>query len=264
MPISFKNSPIVELIAEVKWGVSSQMIPGAPMGIVTNTAECEDFFMRFGGPAFAAGYVQAERLVPHGFPLMAHQPALRFRQNGARGLLLQIGPGILTVNATPPYKTWTDFEPEIRKGLEALFVARSESENGRPFTGLSLRYLDAFNDSLTGRRDIATFMKAVLGIEVLLPEAITRNAALNAVIKSGVQVQVPMLNERMLSLAVGEGVTNNEPSYVMDTTVFARRPIEPEIEILMTEFAASRAVIHSMFFDLTAPIADLMQPEGEE
>lgn len=266
MPITLRNSPIVELIAEVRWDISAQPLvgapPGAPMGVVSNPAEWEALFMRFIGPAHQAGYPQIERLVPTGFPLFAHQPVFRFRPQDGKGLLLQIGPGILTVNATPPYKTWDDFAPEIVKGLEALFIARGEADNQVPFSTLSLRYIDAFDESLTQRADIAEFLRNVFKIEVLLPEAITKYARPNAAIKPSLQVQVPMPEDRMLSMGIGEGIANNNPAFVVDTLISVLKPTQPVIDEVMIELGSARAVIHEMFFALTLPIIELMQPEG--
>lgn len=268
MPITFKNSPLVELIVELKWDIGVQQIagapPGAPAGVALNPAECEAFFMRFTGPAFGAGYKQIERLVPHGFPLFAHQPVMRFRPGEGKGLLFQVGPGILTVNAMPPYKSWADFEPEIRKALEALFQSRSAAENAQRFTGLNLRYLDAFSGGLTQQRTVANFLKEVLGIEVHLPEAVTRHATAMEAIKPSVQVQVPMQNERLLSLSFGDGFTNNSSAYVMDTSIATLRPVEASADAVMNELTFARGVIHEMFFAMTKPLYDEMQPEGEE
>jgi uncharacterized protein (TIGR04255 family) len=266
MPITLKNSPIVELIAEIRWDINSHPVAGAPsgtsMGIVPNPAELEAFFMRFIGPAHQAGYPQIERLVPSGFPLFAYQPVFRFRPQDGKGLLLQVGPGILTVNATPPYKTWDDFAPEIRKGLDALFAARDKFENECPFSSLSLRYIDAFNESMTQRLDIANFLSEIFNIKVLLPTAITKHARPGSVIKPSLQIQVPMPDDRMLSLGIGEGIANNQPAFVMDTTISLLQPTAPIIDEVMRELASARSVIHEMFFEFTAPILDLMQPAG--
>lgn len=266
MPITYRNSPIVELIAELHWDVAKVVATGpAPaLGMVADTGAYEEFFMRFTGPAFANGYAQIERVVPHGFPMFAHQPAVRFRPKEGNGLLLQIGPGLLTINATQPYKNWDAFAPEIRKGIEALFSARSDVENAQPFTAVNLRYVDGFNVTHTQGQNIGEFLRNVLGIDVRLPEAVTKHAATGRPIKPTIQVQVPMTDDRVLSLGVGDGMVNGQPVFVMDTTISAQRPIEPDVESLMQEFASARGVIHEMFFEMTTSIRELMQPEGEE
>lgn len=267
MPVTLKNSPIVELIAEVRWDHPSQpfvgpQITGMPMGIVANPAEFEAFFMRFSGPAFAIGFPQIERLVPHGFPMFAQQPVFRFRSNENPGLLLQVGAGIFSVHATPPYKTWDEFAPVIRRGLEALFSARTPQENTTPFSSVNLRYIDAFKESHSRGQDIATFLREVLKIDVQLPKAITQFGRAGASFKPSLQIQLPMEENRLMNIGIGEGVTNNEPAYVMDTAITTMSQTNPDINEVMTVLSGARQVIHTMFFELTAPIMDLMQPEG--
>ncbi|MES2046790.1 MAG: TIGR04255 family protein [Pseudomonadota bacterium] len=265
MPITLNNSPIVELIAEMRWDTPSQalpgpQVPGAPTGIVTNQADCESFFMRFTGHAFALGFQQMERLAPHGFPIFSHQPVFRFRSNNTPGLLYQIGAGYFSVHATPPYRTWDDFSPIIRSGLEALIAARGADENELPFPHIGLRYLDAFKEPLTRGRDIASFMSEVLGITLALPHGISKHIMLGNQYKPSLQLQIPMLGEKIMQIGIGEGMSNNEPAFIMDTTVTTTSAVQPDIDVIMNTLNASHAIIHEMFFEITAPIMELMQP----
>lgn len=265
MPITLSNSPIVELIAEMRWDTPSQalsgpQVPGVPNGIVTNQEDCESFFMRFTGHAFKLGFQQMERLAPHGFPIFSQQPVFRFRSTNSPGLLYQIGAGYFSVHATTPYRTWDDFSPIIQQGLEALNAARSVAENGLPFSHIGLRYLDAFKEPLTRGLDIASFMSEVLGITLALPKGMSKHILAGHQYKPSLQLQIPMAGEKIMQIGIGEGMSNSEPAFIMDTTVVTTSVIQSDIDVTMGILNSSRAIIHEMFFEVTSPIMELMQP----
>jgi uncharacterized protein (TIGR04255 family) len=58
-------------------------------------------------------------------------------------MLVQIGPGLLTVNHLQPYEGWKVFRPSIEKGLDAYTRASSASSLQR----IGLRYINRFDFS---------------------------------------------------------------------------------------------------------------------
>ena len=225
----------------------------------------ENFYSQFGLQASQRDFTVSERLSPAGFPPLTGQPVIRFRPhpNSEQTKLLQIGPGLFTANAVPPYKSWAEFAPVIASGVEALLAARIEEERDSPFTSASLRYLDAFDASLTQGEPIAVFIERVLGLSVVLPPALKKHLAEGAREKPMMQLQIPMANG-VLTLTVGDGVNQSKPAIIVDTTVTTTVPVAASVQAVMAVLEEAHTIIHDLFFELTAPIAHLMGPQKQE
>jgi len=104
---------------------------GVSLPIITgDVSRFEEFFMRFGGAAHQLGFAEVERLTPPNFPLIGFQPVFRFRPPSDKGrkVLYQVGAGMFSANAVPPYKSWDDFGPVVRSGVRALIGARTSRQ----------------------------------------------------------------------------------------------------------------------------------------
>jgi uncharacterized protein (TIGR04255 family) len=117
MEISFEHPPLVEVAAELRWGLPG-LSPQAPAGVSFPVAGLpstghEEFFTRFSREIAAHGFTMVERLLPPGFPALPFQPVYRFRtaaqESGTR--LYQLGTNTFSAHATPPYRSWHEFEP---------------------------------------------------------------------------------------------------------------------------------------------------------
>src|ERR1700721_188505 len=180
MTTIYKKAPLVELIAELRWlpvGAAPQQ-PGTVQFVFANDAKVEEFFMRLGGELYQSGFRRSERLVPSGFPIVFGQPAIRFRSDEAvkKSVLYQAGSSIFSVHAIPPYRSWDNFLPAVKNGVEALLKTRGDGQEQAPFTQLSLRYLDFFGEELMGGRSLDKFISEVMGFNLTLPEALTKIA----------------------------------------------------------------------------------------
>ena len=124
MPERYRNPPLREVIAELRWGLpfpAAQQQP-QPVLVIAAPGAHEEFFMRFGMQAGLLGYERAERLVPAGFPSMPQQVIYRFRKKPPEEgtSLYQIGTGIFSINITPPYDSWQEFRPVVENGVRIL------------------------------------------------------------------------------------------------------------------------------------------------
>ncbi len=266
MNITFSNAPLIEIIAELRWAhnlaSTTQVQPGVPV-IVLNSPTIDEFFMRFGGEIYSSGFKKTERLVPPDFPTMLYQPVFRYRRDGEDGdgaVLYQAGPGIFSANAIPPYKSWDVFSPAVKSGVEALLIARDETEKDSPFNTVSLRYIDAFGPNLTQGMDVRTFLSDVLGVSVALPEGISKVIAPNAKVKPHIQLLLPINDNTNMNLTLTEAIVNNELSIIMDSTVVITGEIAPNAEAVMNSLNDSHDIIHEMFINLTGKIRELMSP----
>ncbi len=261
MGLSFKNSPLVEIIAEIRWDLPWVNQTSAEDTGSVVSIQHEEFYMRFGGKVAAAGFERIERLVPPNFFQLPYQPVYRFRHNaeerGAR--LYQLGMGLFSVHATPPYKSWAEFKPLVSAGIDALLQSRSADENSVPFRSISLRYIDAFSNELTGERSIAEFMD-VLGFQIKIPDAIGLHASDLAKIQPLLQLTVPVAIGQ-LNITIADGMVNNGSAIIMDTIVSNTAEIGCSMEEIMVAFEQTHLLIHSMFVDLTKPLHEHMQPE---
>ncbi len=272
MTLSFNNAPLVELIAELRWNQLPQMgavpAPPAPQGIQQPTMfvlghnAVEEFLMRVGGEVYQRGYRLAERLVPPGFPIMPSQAVCRYRSSDANkaSTMYQAGFGTFTVNAVPPYKSWEEFAPVVAGGVDALLAARQPEGNLPQFLSVSLRYIDAFRETLTEGHDVSSFLSDVLGFTVGLPEVVSRKIAVDQKAKPSIQLSVPLANGMRMDMGIGEGMVNNEGAVLMDTTVSAVEPVEADRDAIMAVMNAAHDIIHEVFMEVTKPIQGLMQP----
>jgi uncharacterized protein (TIGR04255 family) len=131
-----KNKPLIEAIFELRWALkeSSQGIKTDPhykilVGSIYSKLKTE--------------YPYHEPLPAASIPddIAGHVVQHRFRKDKNQWPLIQIGPGILTVNDTAGY-IWEDFEQKITSAVTALSDVYPESENLK-ISSLLLRYIDA-------------------------------------------------------------------------------------------------------------------------
>lgn len=262
MTTVFRNPPLIEMIAELRWSGRAQTgIPVIPPGA---NGPAEEMFSQWTNRMGALGYEHVERMVPPGFPLLLDAPTLRVKQkSGApQNTLFQLGPRLFTANATPPYLSWTDFAPTARKGVEALLAVRPEPEATSPVQ-VALRYIDAFREPLLDGHTPMRFLRTTLGVAAGIPPAITRHAEPNAELGALVQLSVPLADGTM-RIQFAQGLVGDEPALIMDMTVSQTESVEPDAEAIMRALGRARSITHAVFMELSVPIADLMQPQAYE
>ncbi len=262
--VSFELAPVVELIAELRWGP-----PGITLGAdgsqsltLSMGRETEEFFLRFGAAVAGFGYTQAEKLVPPGFPAILHQVVWRFRKPGDASSLLQVGLGLFSANALQPYRRWRDFRPTVVAGVNALLATRIGQEREQQFSQVSLRYMNAFSEPLLAGKSPAEFMRDVLCLKLELPEAIAKLVGPAANVSSTSNVLLPVANtSKVMSAAFGDGSVNSAPAAIYDVTL-ADNNVAGVADDVMAALDGSRDIIHSCFVELSKPIQSLMKPLG--
>lgn len=269
MTLSFDKAPLVEIIAELRWDQPHQMTQGQPHETVVlpttfiESNKQDEFFMRFGGECYQQGFVRAERLVPPGFPTLPFQPIYRYRPaEASSSSLFQIGAGLFSANATPPYKSWEDFSPIVMSGVKALLNARAEGEQSQAFSSVSLRYIDAYDASFWQGLSFSEFMKQVLGFSINLPPAISSLIPEGKPVTPLIQMSVPLHEGETMNISLGHGFTNGSEAVIMDTTVSASTEISADAEAIMASLGKARKIIHDVFLQITAPIHNLMEKRG--
>lgn len=273
MSVTFEQAPLVEIICELKWAQQLVLAHGAGQSVVTPFAQpagggssLEEFFMRFGGAVFQDGYRRAERLVPPGVPMMAHQPVYRYRAEDAAttSSLFQVGPGVFTANAVPPYKSWREFSPTVRRGVQALLDSRVPDEKTAPLSSLSLRYIDAFGEPLLGGRSIGDFISEVLGFKASLPAGFTKRAVEGKSADIFMQFSMPAVGGIDITGAVGKAIVNGATVAMLDITATHQGEHASDVDTVMQTLDSCRDVLHGIFVEITSSIRQLMKPQGAD
>ena len=262
-----ENAPLLEIIAELRWTPkldgSITSGPNMPVFFPTNPAGLDEFITKF-----AAGVPQAfsdaERLVPPNFPLMMHQPIyrLRHRAEAKTASIFQVGAGLFSANAVPPYESWEDFREVIKEGVKSLLAARPAQEQELPFS-LTLRYIDAFDKRHAEGRSLAKFVSEILGIGVTLPTGLTQHLVAGEEAKPTLQVQIPMLKGMVMTFGIGEGFANGQQVILADTSVLTSLDIPANVDAVMETFDFAHQCVSASFKSMTQPIRHLMATRGE-
>ncbi len=158
-----KNKPLIEAIFELRWELQEQS-PGVKIdpyykiliGRIYDRVKSEYPFHEqlptVMMPDEIAGYV-----VQH-----------RFRKGKDIWPLIQIGPGIITLNDTEGY-VWENFEKRISPVLDTLFKAYPDAKNNLKVNGLLLRYIDAVDFDYE-KGDIFDFLKDKMKMNIEIHE----------------------------------------------------------------------------------------------
>ncbi len=156
-----KNKPLVEAIFELRWELQElvqgmkidphyKILIGRIYDRVRGEYPFHEQLPTATMPDEIAGYV-----VQH-----------RFRKDKDKWPLIQIGPGIITLNDTEGY-VWEDFEKCMYQLLGILFEAYPDAENKLKVNGLLLRYIDAVDHNYENE-DIFNFLKEKLKVNLQL------------------------------------------------------------------------------------------------
>lgn len=157
------NAPLIEVIAEIHWKLPTSSSQGS--------GSHDHFWFSFANAfsqwAKSDGYEFTEQLVSAGITvpldMLGRAPIYRFRPAPGQWPLVQIGQGLLTVNAVPPYDGWnSSIAPRLEKALAKVFEAR-EGTPALAVEKLELHYMDAFTEK-HGVNDVLDY----LGQEVSL------------------------------------------------------------------------------------------------
>ena len=203
----------------------------------------------------------SERLIPVGFPLLPFTVVYRFRKPPeAKGnFLYQIGPGLFSANALPPYRDWDSFRPIVREGVQALLASRPPAESV-PFATVVLRYIDLFTEEFTEGKQSLRFLNDVLGLRLELPSILREQISDINVVQSGIQLSMPLRNGLAMNLLLQNGAVAGKPGILMSTEVLTVQPTPPDISVVMQTLENAHTSIRLTFMGLTERLSAKMQP----
>jgi len=208
-----KNKPLVEAILEVRWRLEN------PAPNVSLDPHYKILLGRF-QERIAEGYPEIELLPAAGMPdeITPYVVRHRFRVGKMDWPLLQIGPGVITLNETQKY-TWPDFRERAITAVKKLFEAHPKPDELK-IHGLMLRYIDAVETDYTSE-SIFEFLQSKMHIGVLFPEDLFQQPNINKLprhfrLESSFLCTNPKV---VVDLIFSTGGKKNEPALVWETLV---------------------------------------------
>jgi uncharacterized protein (TIGR04255 family) len=270
--MQFKKAPLIELIAEFRWLASGAVaMPGQGHEIaqsiqavpLSDPNRYEQFFSDFSVEIAGQGYIRTERLVPAGWPFPLQMPVCRFRHSNldTQSTVYQVGAGLFSVHATPPYRNWESFKPVISTGLNALLKTRSSDERDSKFNLITLRYLDRFGPELTGGLSPRDFVEQVFRIRLDLPEALKKEASNERTIEPTLFLKIPLKSGLLMTLGINPATQPPSSGIVLDTTVRSQSSVSCDFNAVMDTLEDAHLSIRNVFTGLTEPIYQTMEPQ---
>jgi uncharacterized protein (TIGR04255 family) len=261
MAITFKNAPLIEAVAELRWGaVAPIMVVGQPFNFTTEVAAGEEFFMHFGAECSVRGMMRAERVLPQGMPAFPGQVVYRFRSPANGSSLLQVGPGVFSANALPPYGSWEGFKDHIGVGLDVLLSTRPEHERDAPFSHVNIRYINGFGDDYLGGISGRKFLE-VLGFGLQQPGRlmeISKEAAEEAV---SLSITTKVSDVFTFQVNISEGIKDGLPAKIVELSATTTN-VAANSGALLEVLQSSHDLIEQVFLEVTQAFHHFMAPQG--
>lgn len=264
--MQFDQPPLIELVAELRWlAVSGQgpsnLSPTIPHPILATPPQ-EEFFHDFSRVTALSGWTASERMLPVGFPLINFQPVLRIRslKETESQMLYQVGPGVFSANALPPYKNWESFQPFAARGLDFLLKARIPAERQNNFFNVALRYLDVFTPALIGDMSIGKFLTDILGFSLSLPPVLSRQIKAGGEAEPHILLRLPLASDLLMTLQIANGIVGDNKGIVMNTEVTSQKEIAPNRDAVLAVWEQAHSAIRETFVGLTTTIHAKMKP----
>jgi uncharacterized protein (TIGR04255 family) len=218
------NKPLVEAILELRW-----QLQGEDLGPQTDQ-HYKILLARF-FDRILTDYPEHEQLPTASIPdeLVGHIVQHRFRLAKESWPLVQLGPGIFTVNSTSDYQ-WQDFRPRALSAVKQLYDAHPKRDSLK-ITNIILRYIDAIEfDYLSD--NILDFLRGKLKLNIQLPgnlfdKDIIDNKPNSLSIQTSFKCKSP---KGIINIRFATGQKNNSPALVWETTIESAGEDVPDMQ----------------------------------
>lgn len=210
-----KKPPLVEVIVEVRWELEKGPHP---------ETKVDPHYKLLPGKLsdkFSGEYPYHEELPQASIPdeISPYIVKHRFRCQKDQWPLVQLGPGILTVNHTKKYTTFNEFRPLAVSAVDTLFEVYPDPDNLR-ISSLLLRYIDA-KEFDYGKDDVASFLRDKMGIPVEFPEKLFKTTGVDSVPRSFAWSSSFSCNKPkgLATLKFATGTSNGKPALIWEQIV---------------------------------------------
>ena len=158
--VKLSNKPLVEAIFEIRWQLTKTDFGFVDPHYKVLVGRMYDKLVK--------DYPFHEALPSSNFPdgMLDYVVQHRFRKGNGEWPLIQIGPGILTVNDTENY-VWEDFEKKVLEAIDILIELYPDAKKNININKILLQYIDAIEFDFE-KTDILKFLKEKLKININL------------------------------------------------------------------------------------------------
>jgi uncharacterized protein (TIGR04255 family) len=243
--LNLPNKPLVEALVEIRWELDSpvsnvhldphyKILVGRLYDRVKDEYPIYEQLPTATLPDEFAGY-----LVQH-----------RFRSAPNDWPLVQVGPGILSVNDTAKY-VWEDFRFRAVSAVNWLFEAHPDPASLK-INSLLLRYIDARPFDYA-HEDVLAFLQEKMRVTVSLPASLFENSSIDPIAQQFTAQTMFACSEPPGTVTIGfaTGQTNERPSLAWETLVRSTDTQVPQMpEGFEAWIDAAHIITHDWFFKL--------------
>ncbi len=238
-----KNKPLVEAIFEVRWGLKE--IEGHNVRIDPHY----DILLGSFYQAVKDSYPYHEKLAAAEVPdeLTPYVVKHRFRKSKNEWPLVQIGPGVLSLNNTVGY-IWDDFRARIHKVVNALQETHPNKEELN-MNGLLLRYIDAVDFDFE-TDNIVDYLRTNMKLEVkfkpiLFEDTDIKDVPHNCDIKFSFKSEKP---PGLLVIRFNKGKRENKDALIWETVMKYNADEKLDMNDVFSWVDESHELLHNWFF----------------
>ncbi|MBI3493798.1 MAG: TIGR04255 family protein [Acidobacteria bacterium] len=216
MAQNLARPPLIEALVELKWDLVAQ-----------KTGESIDpAYPLLVGALFErlrSIYPSVERLPASDVPdaLTPHTPKVRLRHAVGEWPLVQLGPGIASINVTAGY-TWTDFSARCIAFFEALSSAHVSVVGKEPrFGQILIRYINALPAD-PRREHVISYLNSKLHTAITFPPGIAGDSSVvDRPARLSLNISYPVVRpgSGVAVLKMGSGFSAGKPALILDMSV---------------------------------------------
>ena len=242
----FRNPPIVEALVEIKWALTS----------TSGSEPIDPYYQLLLGSFYER--VKKEYPFHQALPTASVPDEVtgsvvkhRFRVEKDKWPLIQIGPGIMSVNETEKYKTFETFKPRVVQALDYLFAAHPQKDELN-IRSLMLRYIDA-KELDYSRENVCNFISNKMHVPMELPSFLFQDKRLeetptNFSWRTSLRCNNP---EGMATLAFSTGTRSGKPALIWEQILCSK---DDDIGNMPEQFEqwinSAHEVVHAWFENL--------------
>ena len=240
------NAPLVEAILEVRWKLDeiSQGIALDPNYKIIVGRLYDRLIGEYPYHEPLPTATMPDEMVPYA---VQH----RFRSSKDKWPLIQIGPGILTLNASKEYK-WDDFCLRGKALLDRFYEIYPKPKNDIKITNIQLHYIDAIKFNYK-ENDPLVFITDNLKLKLEVSQDLFENTSINKT-PNGLTAFFAFPIDKpkaSLTLRIGTGISNKEDAIVWETIVQTEADNCPAMpDEFEGWFSSAHEITHNLFFHM--------------
>ncbi|KAB2881497.1 TIGR04255 family protein [bacterium] len=228
------NAPLIEVVFELRWKISDK--------------KDLERYQYLHGDLFAlvkGNYKYREALFPAEVPIevYANNPAYRFRVEKDSYPLIQVGPGVITVNTIDEKYNWDEYESRVMDVI-SKFMQVHPLDLDQTVT-LTLQYFDFLQFDFK-KNEVFQFLKDNLNISI--QQDFYKNVLHSTNLNVGLSYET---SNGALTLSFNRGNNKDGQDGIVIRTSLVGKPIKPEKNQIKKWLAESHEFCSQLFKDMT-------------